>query len=96
MAKSREQKLVIATRASLELLLFNTEQSLKNEKDASRIKELKNAIAKLKLDVNGANNKSNTLETANTSLQHDLAQQKELVKDKDKFIAALEEKITIL
>lgn len=96
MAKSREQKLALATRASLELLLFNTEQSSENKKDASRIKELENENAKLKLDVNDAKNKASTFETANTSLQNDLAQQKELTKEKDKSIAELEEKITNL
>lgn len=73
MAKSREQKLALATRASLELQLFNAEQSSENRKDASRIKVLENENAKLKLDVNDAKNKASTFETTNTSIQNDLA-----------------------
>lgn len=95
-AKTHDQKLAIATRASLELLLFNTEQSQEKKNTTSHIKELEEAVAKLKLDVNNANVKATTLEASNSSLQKDLAQQKELAKEKDKSITELEEKITEL
>lgn len=80
MDKSREEKQALATRASLELFLFNAEQSKESQNNAARMKELEDEIAKIKLDVKNSNSRVTKLESekkateaTNTILQKDLA-----------------------
>lgn len=93
-AKSREEKQALAARASLELFMFNTEQSKESENNASLIKALEDEVAKLKLDMKNVNSKNSNLESTNTTLQSELARQTDLTREKDKLIAELEDKIS--
>ncbi|KAK1388968.1 hypothetical protein POM88_017146 [Heracleum sosnowskyi] len=103
MARSDSDKQKIATRASLDLFMFNSECEKNKEENVKRMKELEVEVGKLKADVKSLNSKLNKSETEKraaissiSTLETKLARQVELAKEKDAFIQTLEEKTTDL
>ncbi|KAK1378443.1 hypothetical protein POM88_025187 [Heracleum sosnowskyi] len=103
MARSDSDKQKIATRASLDLFMFNSECEKNKEENVKRMKELEAEVGKLKADVKSLNSKLNKSETEKkaaisslSTLETQLTRQVELAKEKDAFIQTLEEKTTDL